>query len=149
QVEAQYLFLANIDNSIQVLHGRGYFDLGVFPKYKANLSAMYSSPKGFGAGFNVRYVGSYKECRANDCNTPANLAMASRDVAAWFKTDVFLSYDVKSRAGTSKLAVGVNNLLDSQPPVIYTGPAANAANSDPGTYDYMGRFLYARLTQQF
>jgi iron complex outermembrane receptor protein len=149
QVEAQYLFLANIDNSIQVLHGRGYFDLGVFPKYKANLSAMYSGPQGFGAGFNVRYVGSYKECRANDCNTSANLDMASRDVVAWFKTDLFLSYDLKSRAGTSRLAVGVNNLLDSQPPVIYTGPAANAANSDPGTYDYMGRFVYARLTQQF
>jgi hypothetical protein len=33
--------------------------------------------------------------------------------------------------------------------VIYTGPAANAANSDPGTYDYMGRFLYARLSQTF
>jgi outer membrane receptor protein involved in Fe transport len=149
QIEAQYLFLADIDNSIQTLHGRGFFDNGVFPKYKANLSAMYTNPKGFGGGFNVRYVGSYRECQGNDCNTASNLEMLSRDVSAWVKTDLFLNYDVKSPAGLTRFAVGVNNLLDSQPPVIYTGPAANAANSDPGTYDYMGRFLYARLTQQF
>lgn len=66
-----------------------------------------------------------------------------------FKTDLFASYELKSKAGTTRPSVGVNNVLDRQPPVIYTGPAANAANSDPGTYDYMGRFLYARLAQIF
>jgi outer membrane receptor protein involved in Fe transport len=75
--------------------------------------------------------------------------MSSRNVAQWFKADVFASYALKSRAGTTTLAVGVNNVLDKQPPVIYTGPAANAANSDPATYDYMGRFVYARLSQLF
>jgi outer membrane receptor protein involved in Fe transport len=149
QAEGQYLFLADIDNSVQVLHGRGYFDLGVFPKIKANLSAMYQHPVGAGGGFNLRYVGAYKECKGNDCNTAENLEMSSREVSQWFKLDVFASYAVKTRAGTTTLAVGVNNLLDSQPPVIYTGPAANAANSDPGTYDYMGRFVYARLSQMF
>jgi iron complex outermembrane recepter protein len=148
QVEAQYLLSTDIDNSVQVLKGRGFFDLGVFPRVKANLSALYQHPSGVGAGFNLRYVGSYKECDGNDCNTDENLAMA-HEVKWWVKTDLFASYQVKSRAGTTQLSLGVNNLLDRQPPVIYTGPAANAANSDPGTYDYMGRFLYARLSQMF
>jgi outer membrane receptor protein involved in Fe transport len=131
-----------------VLKGRGYFDLGVFPRIKANLSAMYQHPSGVGGGFNLRYVGAYKECNGNNCNTEENLAM-SHDVKQWLKTDLFASYEVKSRAGTTRLSLGVNNLLDRQPPLIYTGPAANAANSDPGTYDYMGRFVYARLSQMF
>ena len=148
QLEAQYLFSTDIDNSVQVLHGRGFFDLGVFPRIKANLSAMWQHGSGVGAGFNLRYVGKYKECDGNNCNTDENLAMA-HDVPQWLKTDVFASYEVKSRAGTTRLSLGVNNLFDRQPPVIYTGPAANAANSDPATYDYMGRFLYARLSQMF
>jgi iron complex outermembrane recepter protein len=148
QFEAQYLFMTNIDNSVQVLHGRGFFDLGVFPRIKANFSALWQHPSGIGGGFNVRYVGSYKECNGNNCNTEENLATA-HTVDPWFKTDLFANYELKSKAGTTRLSVGVNNVLDRQPPVIYTGPAANAANSDPGTYDYMGRFLYARLAQIF
>jgi outer membrane receptor protein involved in Fe transport len=148
QIETQYLLNTDLDNSIQILHGRGFYDLGVFPRIKANFSASYQHPIGLGGGFNVRYVGTYKECNGNDCNTPDNLAM-SRNVQQWFKTDLFLGYQLKSVAGTTNLTLGVNNLFDRQPPIIYTGPAANAANSDPGTYDYMGRFLYARLSQRF
>jgi outer membrane receptor protein involved in Fe transport len=53
---------------------------------------------------------------------------------------------VKSKAGVTRLTVGVNNLLDARPPLIYVG---FAADSDSSTYDYMGRYVYARLSQSF
>jgi iron complex outermembrane recepter protein len=40
----------------------------------------------------------------------------------------------------------MNNVLDQDPPLIYSG---FAGDSDSTTYDYMGRFVYARLSQQF
>jgi outer membrane receptor protein involved in Fe transport len=142
QLETQYLFKYNVDNTVQILHYRGNYDFGVYPKYKANFSTQWAHPSGAGAGFNIRYIGSFKECANRDCNH----GQASRDVAAWTKLDLFGSYTVKSMAGKTTLAVGINNVMNQNPTVIYAG---FAGTSDSSTYDYMGRFLYARLAQQF
>ena len=53
---------------------------------------------------------------------------------------------VKSKAGTTRMTVGVNNLLNQKPSLIYIG---FAGDSDASTYDYMGRYFYARLSQLF
>jgi outer membrane receptor protein involved in Fe transport len=140
--EAQYLLKYNLDNVTQVLHGAGNYDLGARARLKANFATMWSHPSGVAAGFNVRYVGSYKECDQNNCNGGA----LSRDVAKWYKGDVYASYAAKSTAGLTTLSVGVNNVMNQNPPLIYIG---FQADSDAATYDYMGRFIYMRLTQQF
>jgi outer membrane receptor protein involved in Fe transport len=140
--EAQYLMKYNVDNSSQVLHGLGNYDLGARPKLKATFSTMWQHPGGAGAGVALRYVGSFKECDQNNCNGGA----MSRDVAAWYKLDLHASYALKSAAGTTSFTVGVNNVLDRNPPLIYIG---FQADSDAATYDYMGRFVYARLSQLF
>ena len=44
------------------------------------------------------------------------------------------------------MTVGVNNVMDRNPPLIYIG---FQADSDAPTYDYMGRFFYARMAQTF
>ena len=44
------------------------------------------------------------------------------------------------------LTLGINNVLDQAPPAIYNSVAGNY---DPATYDLLGRFAYARLTQTF
>jgi iron complex outermembrane receptor protein len=142
QLGTQYLFKYNVDNSVQILHYRGNYDFGVYPKYRANFSTQWAHPSGAGAGFNLRYVGSFKECPGRDCNH----SDLSRDVTAWAKLDLFGSYTVKSAAGKTTLAVGINNVTNNQPAVIYTGLAGT---SDSATYDYFGRFLYARLSQLF
>ena len=100
----------------------------------------------YGAGFNIRYIGGIKECEDNDCiGRPGGIAEA-RDVDANVTADLFGSYSLKTPAGTSSLSVGVNNVLDQDPPDIYNG---FLAASDAGTYDYMGRYFYARFTQAF
>jgi outer membrane receptor protein involved in Fe transport len=103
---------------------------------------MWQHPSGMGAGFNLRYIGKFKECDQNNCNGGA----PARTVEQWYKADVFSSYAVKSAAGTTTLTVGVNNVLDRNPPLIYIG---FQADSDAPTYDYMGRFFYARMSQTF
>ena len=151
-LEAQYLLQYDIDNSIQIIQGKGYYDLGVYPKYKANLTTNWAHPSGAGAGFTLRFVGKYKECKANNCNDAGtatvapNLVVASRDVDRYFKLDLFGSYEFKSTAGKTSIGLGVNNVLDATPPVVYN---AFADNSDSATYDFMGRMVYLRLSQLF
>ena len=142
QIEAQYLLKYNLDNTLQVIHGLGNYDLGVYPRFKANFSGLWQHPSGAGGGASVRYVGGYKECDLNDCNG----GEVSRSVTAWWKLDLFGTYAVKSAAGKTSLTVGVNNVLDRAPALIYIG---FAADSDAATYDYMGRFFYGRLSHLF
>ncbi|MBC7975361.1 MAG: TonB-dependent receptor [Myxococcales bacterium] len=142
QVESQYLLKYNVDNTSSVLNGVDRYDLGARPRIKATFSTLWVHPSGVGAGFNVRYVGGFQECDQNNCNGGA----AARDVAAWYKLDLHGSYAFKTAAGTTSLAVGANNVLDRNPPLIYIG---FQGDSDAATYDYMGRFFYARMSQQF
>jgi iron complex outermembrane receptor protein len=145
QFEGQYLLKYELDNTIQLLQGVGYYDLGVYPRIKANYSTIWGLG-GVNAGFNVRYVDRFKECMDNDCNTPENLEMYSRDVDMNITGDVFAGYSTKTGAGTTRFTVGVNNVTDQRPPLIYVG---FAGDSDASTYDYMGRFFYMRMSQLF
>lgn len=146
QFEGQYLHAYEVDNGTGTpLQGVGFYDLGVYPKLKANLTTTWARGP-LQAGLNVRFVGGFKECVDNDCNTQENLDTLSRDVDANVTADVFVGYEAKTAAGTSRVTIGVNNLTDQDPPLIYTG---FAGDSDASTYDYMGRYFYARLTQLF
>lgn len=145
-LEAQYLLRYDLDTPRQVIHGVGYYDLGVYPRYKANLSGTWLHPSGASGGLLLRFVGAYQECAANNCNNDQNLAEASRDVDRYFKLDLFGGYEVRSRAGKTSVQLGVNNVFDATPPVVYN---AAAANSDAATYDFIGRLVYLRLSQQF
>jgi iron complex outermembrane recepter protein len=143
-LDTQYLFAYDLETAGQVIHGRGFYDLGVYPRYKANLATTWTHPSGALGGLLVR-VGTYKECAANDCNSAANLAVASRDVDRYVKLDVFGGYDVATRAGKWNVQVGVNNLIDATPPTVYN---ATAASADASAYDFVGRVVYLRLTQR-
>jgi outer membrane receptor protein involved in Fe transport len=138
----QRLFKYNVNNTVQTLHYRGNYDLGVYPKWKTNFNEQWSHPSGLTAGFNVQYIGSFKECANQDCNHN----QPSRPVKGWAKTDLFGNYTMKSRAGQTQIGVGVNNVMNSNPALIYSG---FAGSSDSSTYDYMGRFVYMRLAQLF
>ena len=145
QFEGQYLRSFDLDNSLNKLRGVGFYDLGVYPKLKANVTTTWER-KGTSAGMNLRYIHGYQECEDNDCNTPENLEEDARDVSANVTADVFAGHMFKSKAGTTRLAVGVNNLLDQRPALIYVG---FDGDSDSSTYDFMGRYFYARLSQFF
>jgi outer membrane receptor protein involved in Fe transport len=149
--EGTYLLQSNLDTGTidprtmkeQIIHGKGFFDLGTQPDLKFNIFTTWSHPSGLGAGFNVRFIDSFQECDNNDCNNPAN---GRRDVSKYVHGDLFVSYGLKTSQGTTRITAGVNNVTNVAPPAIYNGPVLNA---DESAYDFMGRQFYLRLSQLF
>jgi len=146
--EGTYLRSYELEVDGHTIDGLGVYDLGVYPKLKANFNTTWANGP-VGAGFNIRYIASYRECPNNNCDIGKireDLIGQERTVDANVTADVFASYSMKSKAGTTTLAVGVNNVTNQNPPLIYIG---FAGDSDSATYNYMGRFFYARLAQRF
>jgi iron complex outermembrane recepter protein len=148
-IEGTYLFAYDVDTGQlgadgknQVLHGKGNYDLGVLPDLKMNVFTTWTHPSGIGAGFNLRFIDSFKECDNDNCNDPTN---GSRTVPKYVTADVFVDYTTKTAQGTTRLSVGVNNVANVDPPTIYTP----TPNSDPSAYDFMGRYFYVRVGQLF
>jgi len=150
-LEGTYLLKYNVDTGTvnpdtgeqEVIHGKGFYDLGVNPNLKFNFFTIWNHPSGLGAGFNVQFVNSFQECNQDNCNDPSN---KRRDVAKYATGDVFASYSLRSAQGTTRVTVGANNVVDAKPPAIYNGGVLNA---DESAYNFMGRQFYVRLSQLF
>jgi outer membrane receptor protein involved in Fe transport len=142
RLDLQTLRSFDVDTGNSVLHGLGVYDLGVYPRRKASLLAVWKHPRGASVGFNFHFIDSFQECQNNDCND----GNRSRTVESYSKLDVFSTIAFKHIAGETTLTVGINNVFDRAPPVIFNGAAGNY---DEATYDFLGRFTYARLTQAF
>lgn len=139
-----------------VIHAKGTFDGagatgqgGVYPSFKFNAAFTYALAN-LGAGVSTRFIGSYKECADSSgilsssgsyCYLPGH---GERDVGAYATFDLFFSYALRSRLGRTVIGTGVQNVFDKAPQRVYGG---STAASDPTAYDFMGRFLYLRLTQ--
>jgi iron complex outermembrane receptor protein len=157
-VDANFLqFFDQIQPNGTVIHGRGNFDIGqlnngiqgVYPTVKGLASVVWGL-NGFGAGGTVHYIGNIKQCAAADGTSTGGVCYNNplhmeRDVGAYATLDLFTSYAFKTVAGTTSVAVGVNNLFEAAPRTIY---GALEPNSDPTAYDFMGRFVYIRLGQR-
>jgi outer membrane receptor protein involved in Fe transport len=135
----------------RTIRGKGNFDLGALPAWKFNAGATWSLG-GLNAAAIARYVGSFKECAAQDltsdgglCNSPDS--PASRQVGRNVTVDLNAGYTLRAGStGKTSVAVGVNNVLDQKPQYVYS---AVLANSDPSIYDFVGRFVYTRVQQTF
>jgi outer membrane receptor protein involved in Fe transport len=154
-------------NSIEpdgsVIEGRGVYDLGVYPRWRFNFGTLWGKDE-WGAGANLRYIGRFRECFDNNCklgtepdpDRPGEFRNRrpedtddrpiSRDVGAHVTADLYGSYTLESPIGNSRLSLGVNNVIDAKPAVIYNG---FLGTSDASTYDFLGRYFYARFVQQF
>ena len=65
---------------------------------------------------------------------------------SYYQLDVHAGYTLTSTLGRTTLFAGVINVTDKAPPYIYS---AALANSDPSTYDYIGRYVYGRIQHRF
>ncbi|HET7504807.1 MAG TPA: TonB-dependent receptor [Kofleriaceae bacterium] len=143
RVDVQMLNTFDLDTGAEKRNGVGVYDLGVHPKRKAQVQAAWRHPRGASMGFNFLFVDSFQECRFNDC---ANNSAQARTVESYEKLDVFGTVVFGHRTPMTTLTIGVNNVFDRAPPTIFAGAAGNY---DEATYDFLGRFAYARLTQTF
>jgi hypothetical protein len=140
------LFLAT---GTRTIHGRGNYDLGALPTFKANAAASWALA-GFKATANGRFVRSFKECAGPDGTSDGGLCyvegVPSRRVGTNAVLDLNASYTFASTAGRTMIVAGVNNVFDKAPQYVYSAPLAN---SDPSIYDYLGRYFYGRVQHTF
>jgi iron complex outermembrane recepter protein len=68
------------------------------------------------------------------------------NIASQTYVDFSASYDLES-TGT-KFQIGVNNLGDNQPPILFQNNVTNA-NTDVETYDTIGRYFFGSVVQKF
>ena len=71
-------------------------------------------------------------------------------VSDYFTIDMSLGYEFKDKWGKylrgTRVAVGCNNITDENPPLI---ASAIEDNTDKGTYDLLGRFVYFEISKKF
>ena len=130
----------------ETVEGKGYYDLGAFPSWR-HTASLGLSKKSYTLGLNWRYIGGFEECEGDDCKGIYRDDVDAPKVRAIEANSILSlqgSYELGSGFGNSVITVGINNILDQAPAVIFNG---FLATSDAATYDFLGRYLYLRLTQ--
>jgi hypothetical protein len=135
-----------------VLHVKGNYDYpgtgGLFPAWKFNAGASWSW-HGLSAGADARYIGSFKECADESGDFAYGGTYCSFDhafehqVSPYAAVNARVGYTLETSAGKTDLLLGVRNVFDTAPPVIYQ----SAYPSDPG-YDFVGRYFWLRLSHR-
>lgn len=130
----------------EVIKARGYYDVGVFPRWRHSASLDLKWRRA-SAGLTWEYIGGFVECEDNDCKglyrSDVVETPAYRDVDANSVLGLRGTYRLFSRAGGTVLTLGMNNVFDQPPAAIYNGLLGT---SDFSTYDFMGRYLYLRVS---
>jgi len=142
---------ANLDTSIletyeesdpdgNIIDYRGYVtgNAGGFAKIKTNFD-LTASGDDWSATYEVRYIDGMDSfaCQddASECYAPSVDSIVYHDLSG--------SYDLTE---TVRLSGGVNNVFDEEPP-YYTGNLDS--NTDPYTYDVLGRYFFVRASVKF
>ena len=135
-----------IPGGFELVEGKGYYDLGVFPSWRhnANVGLKWGRTS---AGVTWQYTGGFQECEDDDCKglyrDDVETTPTVRDVDANHLFGIQGSYRLFSGVGSSVITVGINNVFDQAPSVIFNG---FLGTSDASTYDFLGRYLYIRLS---
>jgi iron complex outermembrane recepter protein len=165
-------YLLGYDYSLasgKTYHAAGNYDLGagvpsggLTPRLKFNVGVNYGLA-GFTAGVRGRFIGGFDECAdsiggsvqtpgggpgfCTDQNVDPNTGQpyAPHRVPSNMTFDLFASYTLKSDLGATQLSAGVRNVLNADPPQVFQSYIGYADTS----YDFIGRFVYARLEQRF
>jgi outer membrane receptor protein involved in Fe transport len=153
-----------LDNVIQVVPGLMPFDCTGYygptctgegptspiPKWRHKLRATWEARKNFEVSFNWRHIG-----HLNSEQTSSNTHLATggaypvdSHVPSYDYFDVDAAVDLGSHVN---VRVGVNNILDRQPPIIgfNANPLLVNGNMLSAAYDTYGRYLFVGLTAKY
>jgi iron complex outermembrane recepter protein len=138
----------------------GYFgDVcgGSDPKWRSVLNITWSTPwDALDVTLRWRYFGSQTSEQLNPSKYLAGTSyyapLAHIPAYNWF--DLEATFDVYKNV---KLQLGVNNILDKDPPLVLLADCSTSSpggancngNTFPGVYDAMGRYIFAHITAQF
>jgi outer membrane receptor protein involved in Fe transport len=147
----------------QPIPGLGSFDCAGYwgstcgppvPHWRHVLNETWSLPW-FGLDFTARWrlIGPSKVDRSSkDPQLSASFYQSTSHIPGYNYIDLSLAAPVTSNVD---IRVGVNNLADKNPPLILNGSLSDCPNNTcndntwVGTYDTLGRYLYAHVSVKF
>jgi iron complex outermembrane recepter protein len=126
-----------------------------FSNFAPSLPKLHMAiPVGWGLGGHYiqatgKLIGSYLNEDDPDIDysmpVPKAIPNTGAQIPAWFTLDLQYSFRTKELIGkSSAFTVGATNLLDADPPWVYTN-----LGYDGTQHDARGRLLYAKITQEF
>ncbi len=118
------------------------------PRWKHSARATWNTPLALSLSFQWRHTGGVKlaaldpKFNETDLVSPVNTRLSPHDYV-----DVTTVFRIRKQF---ELRLGVNNLLDRQPPLVVRNTAAAAGlvngNTYPEWYDALGRYVFASAT---
>jgi outer membrane receptor protein involved in Fe transport len=155
-------YLAKFDNDVDtttdadpVVHLAGHYnkDYGNYSRVRARFFADWSLGD-WTVGWRTRYIGGFKlgsdDVRQQQSADGACAANPVYCYALSYGSYVLHSVQVgfAMPSTNSRIEVGVDNVTDKQPPMMFQNNVLNA-NTDVNTFDTIGRYYFARYTVKF
>ncbi len=129
------------------------------PEWRHRARLTYETPFDLSLSAQWRYVGSVaaETTSGNPTLAGANLFDPGLEIGSQSYFDLVAIYSLKD---SYTMRLGVNNLLDREPPLVTSGnalrPGSNLCptgpcngNTYPATYDALGRYLFLNVTLDF
>jgi iron complex outermembrane recepter protein len=126
------------------------------PKWKHSAKLRFATANDFAATVTWRYVGGVKlDTTSSDVDLngvaegPVDLTgNADERLKAENYFDLLFSIPLKDTIG---FRLGINNILDNDPPVVSQASLGGFGNGNvfPGTYDHLGRYMFVGITADF
>lgn len=121
----------------------------LFPRWRAGLFTRWNLGD-WSATWKVRYLSKFRMGSPSPAQDtfPAgsNLKGFFVDYGSTLYHDISATYDLKPLK--SQLSIGVNNVFNKLPPMLYDNNTNNA-NTDAMNFDLVGRYYWARWTVSF
>ncbi len=118
---------------------------GTLPDYQINTGLVWDF-RDFTYSVNARYLPPVPTASGSNFTVNGK----GWTVDSWYSVDMQLAYQFGEKFGTwlkgTRLAVGVNNVTDNDPPLV---ASVFEDNTDKSTYDIIGRFIYFELSKKF
>jgi iron complex outermembrane receptor protein len=135
-----------------VVTDAGHYDnnnLVSYPRWRG-LGSLNWSLGNWQATYQVQWVGK-QIVGWNQIDQPSNAVAGlgpntTFTVGNYFNQSVTVGYNIEPL--NTLVQFGVNNVFDKQPPILGSNNTINA-NTDPTTYDIIGRYFFARATVKF
>ena len=124
----------------------------LFPRWRAQSTVGWQMGP-FDATWNMRYIGGFRMGSPSPSQDThpwgtgrPDLDLQYRDYGSTTYHDIQFGYNLE--AINTRFDVGVNNVGDKQPPMLYANNTLNA-NTDPSNFDLVGRYFWGRVTVKF
>ncbi|MDV0437818.1 TonB-dependent receptor plug domain-containing protein [Xanthomonas sacchari] len=150
-------YIARYDNKTNpddpagvVTHVAGTYNksYGLYSRVRGRLFVNWQKGD-LGASWRIRYVGPFDVGSADPAqNRSADAGYPNVVVpyGSYFLHSVSVNYALPWF--NSKVEVGLDNVFDKQPPMLYQNNVLNA-NTDVNSFDTVGRYLWARYSMSF